>query len=79
LTLIEDLHTRGMPKWGIGLDIDTGSPPAVALEMLADGEITAFGVLPPELCIPAEPFFKRLKLRGMTVKSSRQAGWKLKV
>jgi saccharopine dehydrogenase-like NADP-dependent oxidoreductase len=79
LTLIEDLHTTGMAKWGIGLDIDTGSPPAVALQMLAAREINSHGVLPPELCVPVEPFFKRLALRGMKVKSSRKAGWNLKV
>lgn len=79
LTLIEDLHTQGLAKWGVGLDIDTGSPPAVAVQMLAANEITETGVLPPELCVPTDLFFKRLKLRKMTLKSTRKTGWSLKM
>jgi saccharopine dehydrogenase-like NADP-dependent oxidoreductase len=78
LTLIEDLHTQGMPEWGVGLDIDTGSPPAIAVQMLALGEIQATGVLPPELCVPVQPFFKHLKKRKMKLKSEEKAGWSLK-
>jgi saccharopine dehydrogenase-like NADP-dependent oxidoreductase len=78
VTLIEDLHTSGMPKWGIGLDIDTGSPPAIAVQMLAAGDITASGVLPPEQCVPVREFFQRLGIRKMTVKSARKSGWTLK-
>jgi saccharopine dehydrogenase-like NADP-dependent oxidoreductase len=79
ITWICDCHTAGMPKWGIGLDIDTGSPPAVAAQMLAAGEITAVGALPPELAVPPEPFFKRLKLRKMTLKVAKKAGWAFRV
>jgi len=75
LTWVLDCHTAGMPAWGIGLDIDTGSPPAVAAQMLAAGEISQRGVLPPEIAVPPEAFFKRLKKRGMTVKASKKAGW----
>ena len=75
LTWIVDCHTAGMPAWGIGLDIDTGSPPAVAAQMLAAGEISERGVVPPEIAVPPKPFFERLKSRGMTVKISGKAGW----
>jgi saccharopine dehydrogenase-like NADP-dependent oxidoreductase len=74
-TWVVDLHTRGMPAWGIGLDIDTGSPPAVAAQMLAAGEITVAGAAPPELSVPCAPFFKRLRQRKMEVVATRKPGW----
>jgi lysine 6-dehydrogenase len=75
VTWVVDLHTAGMPAWGIGLDIDTGSPPAVAAQMLAAGEVTLTGAVPPELAVPCAPFFQRLKRRRMQVKAARKAGW----
>ncbi|MBM3274893.1 MAG: hypothetical protein FJZ00_07055, partial [Candidatus Sericytochromatia bacterium] len=75
VTLIEDLHVSGMPAWGIGLEVDTGSPPAVAVQMLGAGEITATGVCPPETCVPVKPYFDRLLERRMRVKSVEQPGW----
>jgi len=67
-TWIVDCHTRGMPKWGIGLDIDTGSPPAIAAQMLARGEIEARGVVPAEVAVEPKLFFAELKKRGMEVR-----------
>jgi saccharopine dehydrogenase-like NADP-dependent oxidoreductase len=78
-TWVVDCHAPGMPAWGIGLDVDTGTPPAVAAQMLAAGEITARGVVNPELAVPCEPFFRRLAARRMTVKASRKAGWSFAV
>jgi saccharopine dehydrogenase-like NADP-dependent oxidoreductase len=75
LTWVADCHTSGMPAWGIGLDIDTGSPPAIAAQMLARGEITARGALPPESAVPPAAFFKHLARRGMTIKTTRRPGW----
>jgi saccharopine dehydrogenase (NAD+, L-lysine-forming) len=75
VTWIVDCHTSGMPDWGIGLDVDTGSPPAVAAQMLAAGEIVEKGALPPEVAVPPEPFFKRLKIRKMKIKAERKSGW----
>lgn len=75
LTVITDCHTAGMPAWGVGLDIDTGSPPAIAAQMLARGEITVRGAIPAEIAVPPEPFFKYLKVRKMTIKSTRKTGW----
>jgi saccharopine dehydrogenase (NAD+, L-lysine-forming) len=75
VTWVVDLHTQGMPEWGVGLDIDTGSPPAVAAQMLAAGEIAAAGALPPEVAVPCAPFFERLRRRRMKVKAARKAGW----
>jgi len=75
VTWVVDCHTRGMPEWGVGLDIDTGSPPAVAAQMLAAGEVTAQGTVPPEIAVPTAPFFKRLALRKMRLVATRKAGW----
>jgi saccharopine dehydrogenase (NAD+, L-lysine-forming) len=75
VTWVVDCHTRGMPEWGLGLDVDTGSPPAVAAQMLAAGEITVTGAVPPEVCVPCGPFFERLELRKMELKVTRKAGW----
>ncbi|MEW6055657.1 MAG: saccharopine dehydrogenase NADP-binding domain-containing protein [Bdellovibrionota bacterium] len=79
VTWVIDCHTAGMPAWGIGLDIDTGSPPAIAAQMLAAGEIIETGALPAELAVPPEAFFKHLKKRKMTVKATRKSGWGFKV
>jgi saccharopine dehydrogenase-like NADP-dependent oxidoreductase len=75
LTWVVDCHTAGMEKWGIGTDIDTGSPPAIAVQMLAEGEINETGAIPAEIAVPPEPFFKRLKQRKMTIKTSLKSGW----
>ncbi len=73
-TWIVDCHTRGMPKWGIGLDIDTGSPPSIAAQMLARGEIEARGTVPAEVAVEPKPFFAELKRRNMEVRYRRING-----
>jgi saccharopine dehydrogenase-like NADP-dependent oxidoreductase len=55
----------------MGIDVDTGCPPSIAMQMLARGEIPARGCLPPEVAIPAAPFFEELHRRGMTVRRRR--------
>jgi len=75
ITWIADCHTRGMPAWGIGLDIDTGSPPAIAAQMIAAGEIGELGAVAPEVAVPPSPFFRRLRLRRMQLRATRRAGW----
>lgn len=79
VTVIADCHTAGMPAWGIGLDIDTGSPPAIAAQMLAAGEITETGALPAEIAVPPQAFFKHLKKRRMSVKTTKKSGWSFSV
>lgn len=76
VTWINDLHTQGIPEWGLGTDVDTGCPPSVAAQMLVKGLITGRGVLPPEQCIPPEPFFAALEKRGMQIHCNRKAGWR---
>jgi saccharopine dehydrogenase-like NADP-dependent oxidoreductase len=77
VTWIVDCHTRGMPAWGIGLDVDTGSSPAVAAQMLAAGEVTVTGAVAPEVSVPCAAFFERAKLRGLELKATRRTGWSL--
>jgi lysine 6-dehydrogenase len=66
-----DCHVPGMPRWGIGVDIDTGAPPSIVAQMLAAGVIEARGVLPPEQAIPPQPFFRELRRRGMRIVQRR--------
>jgi len=74
VTLILDCHTAGHAKWGIGSDLNTGSPPAVVARMIASGEITGSGVLPPEQIVPPKPFFAHLKKRGFLLKTMSKPG-----
>lgn len=74
MTIIADCHTQGVPSWGIGIDIDTGSPPAVCAQMMAAGEIKGAGVLAPEIAVPPADFFKRLKIRKMKVVVQKKSG-----
>lgn len=74
-TVVADCHTAGMPKWGIGLDIDTGSPPSIAAQMLARGEIGRTGVVAPELGMPPARFFSELGRRKMRVRVTERSGW----
>jgi saccharopine dehydrogenase-like NADP-dependent oxidoreductase len=62
-----DCLVPGMPAWGVGADIDTGSPPSIVAQMMLRGDIDARGVLPPERAVPPAPFFKELERRGMKV------------
>ncbi|MGA9522063.1 MAG: saccharopine dehydrogenase C-terminal domain-containing protein, partial [Myxococcaceae bacterium] len=74
-TWVLDVHTSGIARWGIGVDIDTGAPPAIAARMLARGEITAVGALPPERAVPPGPFFAQLRRRGISLNAVRKPGW----
>ena len=65
---IVDCHTPGIRAWKTGIDVDTGCPPSIAMQMLARGEIDARGCVPPEIAIPATPFFRELERRGMTIR-----------
>jgi saccharopine dehydrogenase-like NADP-dependent oxidoreductase len=69
---VVDCHVPGMPDWGLGMDVDTGCPPSIAVQMLARGEIVARGALPPERAVPPARFFAELALRGMTVRREKR-------
>jgi saccharopine dehydrogenase (NAD+, L-lysine-forming) len=69
-----DCHTPGIRKWRMGIDVDTGCPPSIVMQMIARGEIDARGCVPPEVAVPASPFFRELQRRGMTVRR-RRTSW----
>lgn len=55
-------------KWDIPAGSwNTGTPPSIVAQMLANGSITKRGVMPPELCINPKIFFKELKKRQINV------------
>lgn len=60
--------TQPMEEWGIGGGIvSTATPAAAAVRMLARGEITERGVLPPESCVAPDVMFSELEPRGCRV------------
>jgi saccharopine dehydrogenase (NAD+, L-lysine-forming) len=65
--VVSDCHVPGIPAWGLGVDVDTGCPPSIVAQMLVRGDIDARGVLPPERAVPAAPFFRELKARGLRI------------
>ena len=63
-----DCHAKARPAWHASAgDIDTGCPPSIVAQLIAEGAITECGVLAPEAAIPAERFVAELVRRGMTV------------
>lgn len=46
---------------------NVGIPLSIGAQMIAHGQITGKGVLPPELAFPTEPFFIELARRGIMV------------
>jgi len=66
--LVMDCHARANKRWHASAgDIDTGCPPSIVAQMIVTGQITQRGVLPPEIAVPVEPFFRELKKRGMVI------------
>jgi saccharopine dehydrogenase (NAD+, L-lysine-forming) len=50
----------------------TGVPLSIVAEMLAENEIKAKGVLPPEKALNPEPFFHELSKRGIKIRETLQ-------
>jgi lysine 6-dehydrogenase len=48
--------------------LDTGVPPSIVAQMIGDGTIKQRGVLAPESCVPAQPFFRELSRRQITMR-----------
>jgi saccharopine dehydrogenase-like NADP-dependent oxidoreductase len=69
---VVDCQTAGISAWGLGVDVDTGCPPSIAVQLLRAGVITVRGVRPPEQAIPPAPFFAQLRKRGMTIRHRRR-------
>jgi saccharopine dehydrogenase-like NADP-dependent oxidoreductase len=56
-------------RWKVSCGaLDTGVPPSIVAQMIGSGSITARGVLPPEQCVPPEPFFDELAKREIVVR-----------
>jgi saccharopine dehydrogenase-like NADP-dependent oxidoreductase len=59
---------RPHPVWQAGAgQVDTGVPPSVVAQFLANKVIDQPGVLPPEEAVPPEPFLAELATRGIDV------------
>jgi saccharopine dehydrogenase-like NADP-dependent oxidoreductase len=66
--VVFDCHARANKHWHASAgDIDTGCPPSIVGQMVVTGLIVQRGVMPPEVAVPVQPFFKELRKRGMTV------------
>jgi lysine 6-dehydrogenase len=54
------------PDWHLtATEYAVGVAGAIGAELLASGQVTATGVVPPERCIPAGPLRASLKMRGI--------------
>ena len=57
--------TEPVEEWGIGGGVvSTAAPVAAAVRLLARGEITARGALPPERCVDRNALFSELERHG---------------
>ena len=70
--IVSDKHKKiimdaKIPGINETIDKDTGVPPSIIAQMIADGKITNKGVFPPESIIPEEEFFKELAKRKIYV------------
>ena len=50
----------------------TAYPTSIIAQMVGRGEITARGVLPPEQCVPGEPFVRELGKRNIVIKTTER-------
>ncbi len=49
---------------------NVGIPLSIGAQLIANGLVTARGVLPPEVALPTRPFFEALASRGITVEET---------
>lgn len=49
---------------------NVGIPLSIGAQLLASGQVTARGVVPPELALPTQPFFEALARRGISVEET---------
>ncbi len=60
---------RSYDRWKVSCGaLDTGVPPSIVAQMIATGKIKERGVLAPELCVPAQPFFDELSKRSIELR-----------
>jgi lysine 6-dehydrogenase len=66
LTVRVDVEAWPKLEWHVsGGSLLTGVAPSIVAQWLADGTIQQRGVLPPEIAVPVDPFFKELEARGI--------------
>jgi saccharopine dehydrogenase-like NADP-dependent oxidoreductase len=71
LEIVNQVVVVPYQRWHVSAGaLDTGTPLAIAGYMLASGVITRRGVCGPELCVPAELFFRELARYMMHVETS---------
>jgi saccharopine dehydrogenase-like NADP-dependent oxidoreductase len=68
-----EMICRPVQEWPelMGAQVYIGGAPAWAVELMRTGVINKKGALPPELCIPPEPFFAEAAKREMYVRAVR--------
>lgn len=65
VTLRYEAVTRPHKKWNVGGGVvDTGVPPSIAAQWMANGLVKRKGVIPPEIAFDPLPYFKELGIRG---------------
>jgi len=65
VTLRYEAVTWPHKKWKVGGGVvDTGVPPSIAAQWMANGSVKRKGVIPPEIAFDPLPYFKELSARG---------------
>jgi len=63
-----DVVFQAKKEWGASCSqYDVGVPASIAAQMIAKGEISARGALPPEVCVNPRPFVAQLTRRNIKV------------
>src|SRR5213596_1984817 len=69
MTLRYEAVTWPHKKWKVGGGVvDTGGPPSIAAQWMANGSVKRKGVIPPEIAFDPLPYFKELSARGRGIK-----------
>jgi saccharopine dehydrogenase-like NADP-dependent oxidoreductase len=63
-----ECFTNTLKGWeSAGCNIDTGIPASIIAQMIRKGEINSFGSFAPEIIVPPNLFFRKLKEKKMRV------------
>src|SRR5213596_1942887 len=74
VTLRYEAVTWPHKKWKVGGGVvDTGVPPSIAAQWMANGSVKRKGVIPPEIAFDPLPYFKELSARGRGIKITEYA------
>lgn len=65
-------ESKSNSRWNIPAGTwNTGVPPSIIAQMISEGILEKTGVMPPELCIDPELFFKELDRRNISILHNR--------